>query len=143
MKLIASTLTGTIVYLLVGYLIFEVILGNYTMAHTTQLPGFRKDDGFTSMVFISISCMAYALLLSVILGKWLKTNSPAKGFGVGALVGTLVAVMADFYWYATSTFYSDLSPLLADIVAAAVSVGIMGASIAWVLGRNLFGRGLP
>ncbi len=58
------------------------------------------------------------------------------GFAMGAMVGILVAIMTDTYWYATSHFFNDFKPILADIAAAGVTVGLMGGVVAWVLGRG-------
>ena len=44
--------------------------------------------------------------------------------------------MTDTYWHATSYFFNDFKPILADIAAAGVTVGLMGGVVAWVLGRG-------
>jgi hypothetical protein len=41
--------------------------------------------------------------------------------------------MTDSYWYATSNFFNNLKPMLADIIAATVTVGTMGSVIVGVL----------
>lgn len=133
-KIFLSTAVGTITYLFIGYIIFELVLGDFTTINTTNIPGFKKSGDDSSLLFLILSCAAYALLISLILGSWSKTFGALNGLKIGAIVGTLVAIMADFYWYSTSNFYNNIFPMVADICAAAITVGTMGASIALVLG---------
>lgn len=132
-KIVLATVVGTIAYLIFGWFVFEFCLGDYMYSHTTQLVGFKKDEATSSMLMLIVSCKAYALLLSIMMGYWAKVDSVRQGFIMGAVVGILVAIMTDSYWYATSTFYNDITPVIVDVLAAGVSVGFMGGVIAWVL----------
>ena len=123
-------MVGTVVYFLFGYLVFDLILGPFSIAHTTALPGFKKDDEQT-LVWILFSCLAYASLLSIILINWQNEYRPGSGFAKGAVIGTLIACMTDFYWYGTSHFFNNFLPVAADIAAAGLTVGIMGLAIVW------------
>jgi hypothetical protein len=133
-KLITGTVTGTIVYFIIGWIVFEYILGSYTNANTTQIVGFKKNEEEASMLMLILSCAAYALLLSSLMLYWI--NIPMnfiEGFKLGAVVGLLVAIMTDSYWYGTSHFYNNTKPMILDIIAATITVGIMGGAIALVL----------
>lgn len=133
-KLITATLVGTIVYLIVGWIVFEYLLGSYTNANTTQIVGFKKNEQGSSMLMLILSCTAYALLLSSLILYWINTSFNFKeGFKLGAVVGILVATMTDTYWYGTSYFYNNVTPMILDIIAASITVGIMGGAIALVL----------
>ncbi len=114
-KILAATLSGTIIYLMVGYLVFEFILGNYMNANTTQLAGFKKSETESSFVMLLVSCAAYALLLSVIMGNYTNISTFQEGAILGAIIGILVAIMTNSYWYSTSHFFNSLAPLLADV----------------------------
>jgi hypothetical protein len=133
LRLINAIVVGTAAYLLLGWLVFEKLLGEYTTANTTSVPGFRKDASTSSFVLLLLSCFSYSALLSLILGNWKKVKTPTEGMKTGAIVGTLVAIMTDSYWYATSNFYNDFKPMIADILAATATVGAMGLVIASVL----------
>jgi sterol desaturase/sphingolipid hydroxylase (fatty acid hydroxylase superfamily) len=133
LKILLAALAGTVVYFLVGWLIFEGLLGNYMSENTTQIVGFKKSEEESSMLMLIISCAAYALLLAILLGSWTQGCSVWEGAKIGAITGILVAIMTDTYWFSTSHFYNSLTPLLLDVAAAGLSVGIMGAAIAWVL----------
>lgn len=131
LKLVKSISAGTIAYFLIGYLIFSVLLGSFSERHTISLPGFKKDDGIQSMLWIFISCLVYATLLSIMLISWQGETQIVQGFLKGAMIGILVACMTNFYWFGTSNFFNSLLPVFADVAAAAVTVGVMGAVVVW------------
>ena len=124
-KLIITTIIGTVVYFTVAWVIFEFILGNYTNLHTTQLSGFKKTTEQSSLGLLILSCASYAALMSFILVYLQNIKNLKRSFLVGSTIGTLVAVMTDTYWYATSNFYSNFLVIFFDIFGAGVSVGIM------------------
>ena len=133
-KTITGTLAGTIVYFVIGWIVFEYILGSYTIANTTQIVGFKKNEHDSSIVMLIVSCTAYALLLSSLMVYWINTTLNFKeGFKLGAIVGILVATMTDTYWYGTSNFYNNATPMILDIIAATITVGIMGGAVSLVL----------
>lgn len=131
-KILISTLVGTTIYFVLGWFVFELILGNYTNQNTTQLIGFKKTEEQSSLTLLIVSCSAYALLLSFILIYLLDIKKLTKAFLIGSIVGVLVAVMTDTYWLATSNFYSNFMVVFLDIIGAGISVGFMGSVIAFV-----------
>jgi hypothetical protein len=133
-KIALAALVGTIVYFGIGWLVFEGLLGKYMSANTTQIVGFKKSEEEASMLMLIVSCSAYALLLAVVMGNWTQVNTFKEGVVLGATVGILVATMTNSYWYSTSHFFNGFAPLIADIAAAGLTVGIMGGTIGWVLG---------
>ncbi len=134
-KILLAALLGTIVYFGIGWLIFEVILGEYMNANTTQIVGFKKSEAESSMLIILVSCAAYALLLAILMGNWANVSTFKDGAILGATVGVLIAIMTNSYWYSTTHFFNNLPPLLVDVAAAGVTVGIMGGVIGWFLGK--------
>jgi hypothetical protein len=129
-KIFITTVIGTIAYYLFGWLVFDFILGNYTNLNTTQLTGFKKTEEQFSMLLLIVSCTAYACLLSFILVYLLNVKQLIKAFMIGSTVGILVAIMTDSYWFATSHFYSNYTVMFLDILAAGISVGVLGLVIA-------------
>jgi hypothetical protein len=134
LKILLATLAGTITYFLIGWLVFEGLLGKYMSENTTQIVGFKKTAEENSMVMLIVSCAAYALLLALIMGKWAHIHTFKDGAILGAIMGVLIAIMTDSYWFSTTHFFNGFKPVLADIAAAGLSVGIMGGVIGWVLG---------
>jgi len=130
-----AVLAGAITYFLAGWLVFEGLLGDYMQANTTQIEGFKKNEAESSMVLIFVSCAAYAMLMTLVFQYAPSMRTFKAGFVMGAMIGVLIAIMTNTYWYATSHFFNDFRPILADVVAASFTVGIMGGVVAWVLGR--------
>jgi hypothetical protein len=133
-KILLAALLGTIIYFGIGWLVFEGLLGKYMSANTTQIVGFKKSEEESSMLMLIVSCAAYALLLAIVMGNWTEVSTFKEGAILGATVGILVATMTNSYWYSTSHFFNGFAPLLVDIAAAGLTVGIMGGTIGWVLG---------
>lgn len=133
-KTIIGTLAGTVVYFIVGWIVFEFILGSYTNTNTTQIAGFKKNEQEASVIMLIVSCTSYALLLTSLMNYWIKISLNFKeGFKIGAVVGLLVAIMTDTFWYSTTHFYNNALPMILDIISGSITVGIMGGVIALVL----------
>lgn len=135
-RILLATIAGTITYLSIGYLVFELLLGDFTTQHTTDLPGFRKSAEEASLGFLILSCAAYALLVSLVL-HWSNAKTLFQSFQLSATIGLLVAIMADCYWYSYSHYYNNLLPLVADVLAAGLTVGLMGVVVGWVRTRSI------
>lgn len=134
-KFIILTLIGTITYFVLGWLIFDLILGTYTDANTTQLAGFKRSPEEFSWLFLVTSCAAYAALMVYIISHLTRTTDPVKGTITGAVVGVLVAIMANTYWLASSHFYNNVAVAFVDVAGAAVAVGLLGLMITLVSRR--------
>lgn len=131
-KLIITTLIGTLVYFAIGYIVFDLLLGNYTNEHTTQLAGFKKTEEEFNFGLLIVSCLAYSALISFIFIYLLNLKELFKAFIYAAIIGVLVAIMTDSYWYASSNFYSNSTVVILDIAGAAISVGVLGFSIGFI-----------
>lgn len=122
---IITSLIGSFIYLGIGWLVFDVFLGTYSNEYTTQLPGFKKTSDF-SITFLYVSCLAYAVLITYITALTLDTKSAFHAFLQAACIGLLIACMTDFYWYASSNFYTHVIAVFVDLVGATITVGILG-----------------
>ncbi len=122
--LIASFL-GSFIYLGIGWVVFDLLLGDFTEQHTTQIVGFKKTNDF-SIIFLYLSCLAYASLITYISSLIINTKTVFQAFMQFASIGVLIAFMTNFYWYASSYFYSDLIAVIVDCIGAAFTVGLLG-----------------
>jgi hypothetical protein len=133
-ELLVAALVGAVCYFVVGWLVFELILGKYMSANMVQVPGFLKSDKESSMMWLFVSCTSYSLLLTLVFTQWTTTSTSIEGATIGAVVGGLISVMTSTYWWATSHLFSNFKPILADVVAAMITVGLMGGVIAGTIG---------
>lgn len=136
-KIALSACLGSLFYFLFGWFVFEFILGSYMASNTTQIPGFKKSGEEFSLFMMILSCIAYAVLLAVVFGYWANIFSFKKGSKAGAVIGVLIAVMADSYWYSVSHFFNSIYPLLVDVTAAGLTVGLTGGLTGWFLGLDV------
>ena len=125
LKLTLATFIGSFFYLIAGFLVFDLAFGSYTEAHITQILGFKKTEDF-SFLFLYLSCLAYSILINFLLHNS-RITSLLKAFTFSAIVGVLVACMTDFFWYASSYFYSNFTVILLDIFGASITVGALGS----------------
>lgn len=138
-EVIAAAVVGTVVYFLFGWLVFEVLLGPFMKARTTSIDGFLKSPEESSMLMLLVSCASYALLLAILMSKdYLDIRNFPGGVDIGATVGILVAIMTNSYWFATTHFFNNLAPVLADVAAAGLTVGVMGGVVGVTL--DYFGK---
>ena len=135
-KLLITTFIGTLAYFLIGWFVFDFILGNYTDQHTARLVGFKKTSQESSLILLIVSCGAYAALMSFMLVYLLNLKQLMKAFTIGAIVGVLVAIMADSYWLAVTNFYSNSTVVIFDIIGAGFTVGLLGLIVA-LTNKNL------
>lgn len=136
-KIMLSSVIGCLFYLLIGWFVFDVIIGTYIQSNTTNLIGFKKDQSDSNTTMLVLSCLAYSTLLSIIFGYWSNITNFKSGLGAGSIIGVLVAIMTDSYWYSTSHYYNSLMPLLVDVGAAGITVGLLGGVIGWILGLKI------
>lgn len=123
-SLLIVCLISSVFYLIVGWLVFDILLGNYTESHTTELQGFKKSNDF-SVLFLYLSCFSYAILINFFLFKS-TIRSYVSAFIYSSVFGILIACMTDFYWYASTNFYDNFTVVILDVVGAAISVGFLG-----------------
>lgn len=128
-KLIILIVIGAIAYFVFGWFVFDYVLGAYTERNTTQIAGFKKTAEEFNMPYLILSCTAYSALIVFVLVYLTNTRNIVKGTVSAAIIGILVAVMADSYWLASSNFYNNVYVALSDVVAAAISVGFLGLTV--------------
>ncbi len=134
LSFLISCFAGSLFYLGFGWIVFDLVLGDYANSHTVQLIGFKKNIDFT---FLYLSCLSYSILIMFYLLNP-KITSIKKAFLFTAAIGVLIACMTDFYWYASTYFYSNLLVVILDIGGAAISVGALGALNYFILDKTKF-----
>lgn len=120
-----ATLTGFLVMFFLGYLIWGIATADFFDGHT--LNDFSKDP--PDMLFVAISNLVAAFVVSTLYGKWSGGNYGAKdGFVFGAWIGLFTGAGLGLLWYATANLM-DLQGYLAEAVLEIIFYGIMGAAI--------------
>ena len=119
-----ATFAGFLVMYILGFLIWGIATADFFDSHTIN--DVSKDP---DMVFLAISNLVAAFVVSTLYGKWSGGNYGAKdGFGFGAWIGLFTGVGLGLIWYATMTVM-DLQGYLAEAILEIIFYGIMGAVI--------------
>ena len=136
-RIVVGTIVGYIAIQALYYLVFDTLFGDFYVANAVS-PNVLKTPYLQSVNAINL--VAGALLIT--LGLEARGNpSVASAAVTGAVIGLLVWIQADAYYYAaTNTFQFVI--VIVDPLLSAIVTGIAGAVIAAVLARIPKGAGL-
>lgn len=131
-RIVIGTIVGAVVLYALGYLIFNVIAVGFYEANMTSVPGVFHESQIQWAIGLAY-VGAGALLTLAILSRG---GTPTLGGGavVGAVVGFLVWVDADFVYYGIANVWT-LTLVIVDPFVEAIHHAITGAVIAFVLAR--------
>ena len=132
-KILLGGIAGGVSFFLLGWLIYGVLLMNFTMANYNQC-SMRPMEEMVWWAMI-LSNLAFGFLLSLIC-SWSNTTRLIDGAKVGAIIGLLLALSIDLSFYSMSTMFSNLKAIFVDIIAYTVMTAIVGAVVGWVLGMG-------
>lgn len=132
-KILLGGLAGGVAFFLLGWVIYGILLMDYTMASYNQCNSRPMED----MVWwaMILSNLTSGLLLALIF-NWSNTTGILAGAKVAAIIGLLLAISIDLSFYAMTTTFLKPGAILVDIVAYTVMSAIAGAVIAWVMGMK-------
>lgn len=121
--LFTSTLTGTIVYFLLGWLFYGILFKDLYPSNAGE-----------SMLFIFLGCLFYALVFSLIYSRWAGVSTFKSGAVIGFILGTLYAISMSFFMVSSSGTL-DTERFITEILIGMVTTGLMGGVIAWTIGK--------
>src|SRR5262249_33824800 len=131
-RCVAGTLVGGVVLYIVGYLMFTVVFGGFYAANAGSATGVDRSAELTWAV--ALGSLAYAALIIYAMGNRGGSLSIGGGITVGAIVGFLVWLNADFTLYGLTNI-ANLTRTVVDPLLEIVHGGIGGFFIGLVLGR--------
>jgi hypothetical protein len=132
-RLAAGTVVGGVTLFVLGYLIFDVALGDFYVANSGSATGLWRNAPLWWAAILGT--LAYGALITFAIGNASGASSPAACATVGATVGFLLWFTADFIVYS----YMDMATLtrtVIDPLLEAVRGGVAGAVIAVALARR-------
>ena len=119
-KIILSSLVGTLVYYLLGWIVYGLL-------------EISESSGNESMVFIFLGCLFYALVFAVIFARWAHISTLKLGFIAGLILGLLYTLSWQFF--VTSVGGFDLGPFVKEVLIGTLITAIMASAIAYVSGK--------
>lgn len=132
-KIVLSTLAGTVVFFLVGYLIWGMALAGFHQENGPVIEGLVKNP--PNLIFIAAAMLVTALLYSIIFNRWAGISTFATGAKAGALIAILMGLGSDLLNMGGTNMMSwpiVLSDVAGNLIWGALGGGVIGA----VLGRG-------
>ena len=117
-KILLSGIVGTVVYYLLGWLVYGLFLA-------------ENSTGEESMLFIFLGCLSFAFLLAYVYSKQAQISSSVTGFNAGIVIGILYAL--NWYFFVSNEF--DLRKIVEEIVIGGLMTGITGGLVAYANGK--------
>ena len=130
-KLAIGGITAGILFFFLGWLIYGILLMDFMKANPGTVGGF--DKAAPDMLWLAIGNLLSGFLMAYIFTK-ANVNTLANGLITGAVVGLLMSASYDCMNYGLTNLLSK-KMLMADVLAAAVLSGIVGAVTGLVMGK--------
>ena len=117
-KILLSGIVGTIVYYLLGWLVYGFILP-------------EKSTGEESMLFIFLGCLFYAFLIAYVFCKLAQLTSFKTGFTAGLVMGILYAMV----WYFFMNWEFKPMAIIEEIIIGGLMTAVLEGAVAYVNGK--------
>jgi hypothetical protein len=130
--MIAAIVAGGVVLAVTGFLIFEVLLGDFYASNAGSATGVNRESQIVWAM--AVGSLAYAALITYAAGRQPGGMTLRGGAVAGAIVGFLLWCTVDFFFYGISNI-SNLTLTTVDPLVELVHGGIGGAVIGAVLQR--------
>ena len=127
---VVGTVAGAVVVYVVGYILFEFLLGDFYAANSGSATGVSRDPQIQWAVVVG--ALAYAALILYALRANVASLNVVSGMKVGAIVGFLIWAVADFTLYGITNI-NNLTVTIVDPLVELVHGGITGAALAVLL----------
>lgn len=121
-----GTIVGAVVLYALGYLIFDLAFKNFYAANAGSATG--VDRASQIIWAMAVANLAYAALVTYVIGSQSGDVTPGAGFRIGAIVGCLAWATADFIYFG-STNTATLTRTVVDPLLEIVHGGVAGAAI--------------
>ena len=122
-----ATLAGGIAMFATGYLLYELVLGDFFANNTGTATGVMRETPLYWSIIVG-SVITAAFLVMVI--GWRGDSSAGAGLKTGAFVGLITALGSNFVMYGAynlANLTSTLSGALVDMILFGVSGAVIGA----------------
>jgi type IV secretory pathway TrbD component len=132
-KILLGGIAGGVTFFLLGWIIYGVLLMDYTTANYNQCAMRPMQD----MIWwaLILSNLAFGFLLSIVF-SWSNTTGIMAGAKVGAIIGLLLSLSIDLSYYSMSSMFSNFTAVIVDIIVYTIMSAIVGVVVAWVMGMG-------
>lgn len=133
MKILRGTVFGGIAYFLLGWLVYGILLMDYSTAHMNQCV--NKPSGEMIWWAMIASNLISALFLTLIL-KWSGAKGILDGLKTGAIFGILFALSLDLGFWSMTNMFNNFGALVVDVLVTSVTMAVIGLVIVLLWGKD-------
>lgn len=132
-KTLIAGLVGGVAAFFLGWIVYGMALDAFMRENTNQCAALDMKD--MNMILMVIGNLTSGLVMALIL-SWANVTNFMGGIMKAAIVGFLYSVTFDLMMHSMSTYFSNSTALIVDILAGTVMTAIVGGVIGWMLGRG-------
>jgi len=132
-KIILAALVGGIAFFFAGWLLYGILLADFTTANFNQCMARKMED----MVWWAIiaSNLSSALFIAIIF-YWTKTTTLLGGIKMGAFIGLFTGLGFDLSFHSMNSMFQSEFAILIDVGMGTLMSALAGGLIALVLGSG-------
>jgi hypothetical protein len=132
MKILRGTIIGAISFLILSWVIYGLLLGNFLASNSDPTVNRPMEDlvWWAAILTNLVLGLLFALVLN-----WSGAKRVVNGIKTGALLGLILALYIDLYFYSTSTIY-NLTYVIVDVIVMAALSAIVGMLIVLTWGKD-------
>jgi hypothetical protein len=119
---IFSSLGGSLIYFLLGYLFYGILFTNIYPASDSQ-----------NMLFVYLGCLTFCVLLSYVFLQWAHISDYTTGAKAGGIIGLLYGTGMNLFMYSSQP--ANYQNMATDIVINGIMGAIAGAVIAFIISK--------
>jgi hypothetical protein len=133
MKMLRGTVFGGIAFFLLGWLIYGLLMMNFSMANTNQCA--NKPMGEMIWWAMIVSNFISAFLLTLIL-KWSGAKGIMDSLKIGTIFGLLYASALDLGFWSMTIMFNNFWALIVDVAETTVLWALVGLVIVLLWGKD-------
>lgn len=132
-RIFVAALVGAILSFLLGWLIYAFLVTDFYSTHSLMKYYVGLEKSHPNLIGIFLSCFSYTLLLAVIFGSLANITTIKNGALAGIAISLLMYLSFNLGMWSMMNLIGK-SIVLVDTLINAITGGIIGAVIAWILG---------
>ena len=133
MKMLRGTVFGGIAFFLLGWLIYGLLMMNFSMANMNQCA--NKPMGEMIWWAMIVSNLISAFLLTLIL-KWSGAKGIMDSLKIGTIFGLLYASALDLGFWSMTIMFNNFWALIVDVAETTVLWALVGLVIVLLWGKD-------
>ena len=133
-KILIAGLIGTVVAFILGFVLYGMLLNDFFQSNGGGATGVPREQDEIVWWAMIIGHLAFGMLMALIYGRWANISTAATGAKAGAVIGALIGLVGFIDYGVTNV--SNLTAVSVNVIVMAVNTAIIGAAVAWWLGRE-------